>query len=115
MLRHDYHHIRYVYVSNDDTYIIACQEKYIVYDDKYVFLGGAMSDEKQWESKVKGLLKAELARKDIGYKELVEKLAALGIAETPENIANKISRGKFTAVFFLQCMEAIGCNAIRLD
>ncbi len=61
------------------------------------------------------ILKAELARKSIGYKELVEKLATVGITETPENIANKISRGKFTAVFLVQCMEAIGCTAIRLD
>jgi Domain of unknown function (DUF6471) len=46
---------------------------------------------------------------------LAERLATLGITETPENIANKISRGKFTAVFLLQCMEAIGCTVVRLD
>lgn len=74
-----------------------------------------MSDEKRWEDKVKGLLKAELARKGVTYKELVEKLAALGISETSENIANKISRGKFTAVFLVQCLEAIECNMVRLD
>ena len=101
--------------AHDDISIITCQEKYIVYDDKNDLGDDAMTDEKQWEAKVKGLLKAELARKNISYKELVEKLAAFGIAETPENIANKISRGKFTAVFFLQCMEAIGCATIRLD
>lgn len=66
-------------------------------------------------AKVKGLLKAELARKDISYKELVEKLAALGISETPENIANKISRGKFTAIFLIQCLVAIGCTTIHLE
>jgi hypothetical protein len=30
--------------------------------------------------------------------------------ESAENIANKISRGKFTAVFLLQCLEAVGCK-----
>lgn len=69
----------------------------------------------EWEAKVKGILKAELARKGLSYKELVGKLAALGISETPENIANKISRGKFTAVFLLQCLVAIDCTTIRLD
>jgi Domain of unknown function (DUF6471) len=40
---------------------------------------------------------------------------ARSVNETPENIANKISRGKFTAVFFLQCTEAIGAKTIHLD
>lgn len=67
-----------------------------------------------WESKVKGLLKAELKRRDVTYQQLAEKLAALGVTETPENIANKISRGKFSAVFLVQCLEAIGCQTLRL-
>lgn len=73
-----------------------------------------MSTDQQWENKVKGLLKAELKRRNVTYQELVGKLAALGVTETPENIANKISRGKFTAVFLTQCLEAIGCQTIRL-
>ena len=100
---------------NDDTHIITCQYDSIVYDDKSILQGVAMTDEKQWESKIKGILKAELVRKDVSYKDLVDKLATIGIAETPENIANKISRGKFTAVFLIQCLEAIGCTSIRLD
>jgi hypothetical protein len=101
--------------AHDDINIITCQDKYIVYDDNCIFRGVFMSDEKQWENKIKGILKAELARKSITYPQLVEKLAALGITETPENIANKISRGKFTAVFLLQCLEAIGCTVVRLE
>jgi hypothetical protein len=34
--------------------------------------------------------------------------------DTERNIANKISRGGFTAVFFLQCMEAIGVPTIHM-
>jgi len=68
-----------------------------------------------WEAKVKGMLKAELKRRDITYQELADKLATAGIAETPENIANKISRGKFSAVFLVQCLDAIGCQIIRLE
>ena len=73
-----------------------------------------MSKDQQWEDKVKGLLKAELKRRNITYPELVAKLAELGVTETPENIANKISRGKFTAVFLVQCLDAIGCQTVRL-
>jgi len=69
----------------------------------------------EWEQRVKGLLKAELKKKGLGYRELAEKLGTLGIPETERNIANKISRGGFTAVFFVQCLIAIGCPTLRLE
>lgn len=71
--------------------------------------------EQDWESRVKGLLKAELKRREVTYQELTDKLAEVGVAETPENIANKISRGKFSAVFLIQCLDVLGCNTIRLN
>ena len=71
--------------------------------------------EKEWEDRVKGLLKAELKRRNVTYAELVGKLADLGVMDSEPNIRNKISRGKFTAVFLVQCLTAIGVEAIRLD
>lgn len=71
--------------------------------------------EKEWEDKVKGLLKAELARKGITYAQLVGKLADIGVMDSEPNIRNKISRGKFTAVFLIQCLEAIGASSVRLQ
>lgn len=70
--------------------------------------------EKEWEDKVKRLLKAELARKGITYAQLVGKLADVGVMDSEPNIRNKISRGKFTAVFLIQCLEAIGCSSLHL-
>jgi len=70
--------------------------------------------EKEYKDQVKGLLKAELKRRNLTYADLVEKLAEIGVQESSENIANKISRGKFTAVFMVQCLEVIGCLSIRL-
>ena len=70
--------------------------------------------EKEWEDKVKGMLKAELKRRNITYADLVGKLADIGVMDSEPNIRNKISRGKFTAVFFVQCLEAIGAQEIRL-
>ena len=70
--------------------------------------------EKEWEDRVKRLLKAELKRKGVTYAQLVGKLADIGVHDTEPNIRNKISRGKFTAVFLVQCMEAIGTNDLRL-
>jgi hypothetical protein len=69
----------------------------------------------EWEAKVKGLLKAELKRRNVTYGQLVEKLAAVGVSETEPNIRNKLARGKFTAVFLIQCLEAIGASSLRLS
>lgn len=75
----------------------------------------AMATDKEWAIQVKGILKAELKRKGVGYKELSEKLAGMGVHLTERSINSKISRGGFTAVFFVQCLTAIGCNIVRLD
>ncbi len=69
---------------------------------------------KEWEVKVKGLLKAELKKRNLSYADLAEKLATIGIKESPRNISNKIGRGSFTAVFFIQCLESIGCETVHL-
>ncbi len=68
-----------------------------------------------WESRVKGILKAELKRRNVTYAQLVQKLKEIGVEETEPNIRNKLARGKFTAVFFVQCLIAIGCQALRLE
>ena len=71
--------------------------------------------DKEWEGRVKGLLKAELKRRNVTYAELVGKLADIGVMDSEPNIRNKISRGKFTAVFLVQCLTAIGVDMVRLD
>ena len=71
--------------------------------------------DKDWENRVKGMLKAELKRRDVTYAQLVGKLADIGVMDSEPNIRNKISRGKFTAVFFVQCLEAIGVQSLSLQ
>ena len=68
-----------------------------------------------WQARVKGFLKAELKRRNISYKELAERLSAIGVTETESNIRTKISRGGFTAVFLFQVLTAIGAKELRLD
>ncbi len=70
---------------------------------------------RDWQAHVKGILKAELKRRDLSYRDLAEKLEAIGVKDSERNISNKISRGSFTAVFFMQCMEAIGCDTVHLN
>lgn len=66
-----------------------------------------------FEKKAKILLKTELTRAGIGYAELIEKLSTIGVEETYAGISNKISRGKFSFVFFLQCMEALNVEQVK--
>lgn len=68
-----------------------------------------------WTAKTKNLLKAELKKRGVSYRELAEKLTAIGIPETERNIANKISRGGFTGAFLVQCLTAVGATTLRLD
>ena len=77
--------------------------------------GGEMADNAEWEAKVKGLLKGELKRRNVTYAQLVDKLAEIGVKETEPNVRNKLARGKFTAVFLIKCLEAIGARELRLD
>lgn len=70
--------------------------------------------DQEWTLLAKGLLKSELAKRDISYVQLAELLVRVGVRDTPENVANKINRGKFTAVFMLQCLRAINCKVLRL-
>lgn len=77
--------------------------------------GVIMSDNAIWEARVKGLLKAELKKRGVSYIHLVEKLAAIGVVDSEPNIRNKLARGKFTAVFLVQCLEAIGATSLRLS
>ncbi len=71
--------------------------------------------DRDWTAYTKGLLRAEMARRQITYKGLVEKLAAIGISETEANLRNKISRGGFTGAFLVQCLVAMGVSNLRID
>ena len=70
---------------------------------------------KDWQARVKRILKAELTRRGITYRELAKRLQAIGVQDTERNISNKISRGGFTAALLIQVMDAIGVRTLHLD
>lgn len=67
-----------------------------------------------WPERAKALLKAELKRRSVSYRELAERLTKAGSPESERNLTNKISRGGFTAAFLLQCLDVIDCQTLRL-
>jgi hypothetical protein len=64
----------------------------------------------------KAILKAEMAKRDISRQQLADMLFSLhGEQITKASIDNKLSRGTFSADFFLDCIRVIGCNDIAIN
>ncbi len=68
-----------------------------------------------WQADIKGILKAEMKRRDFSYADLASVLGDFGLQESEANLRNKVSRGGFSAVFFLQVMTALGVNVLPLN
>ena len=60
-----------------------------------------MADDVTWERRISAMLEAELKRKGVTYAQLAGKLAAIAVMDSEPNIRNKLSRGRFTAVFLI--------------
>jgi len=68
-----------------------------------------------WNERASRYLKAELKRQGVTYDDLAARLNAIGFQETKASISNKISRGAFTAAFFLASLRVAGTQVIRID
>ncbi len=67
-----------------------------------------------YEGRIAAILKGEIKRAGHTYASLTEKLNEIGVEEKEANVRNKIGRGKFSAAFMMQCLEAIGVRDLRL-
>jgi hypothetical protein len=69
-----------------------------------------------FEEEAKAILKSELKRNRLTYAELADRFTqgVGGIPMTEPTLRNKISRGSFSAAFFLHCLALIGTESIRL-
>ena len=74
-----------------------------------------MPERTDWEAKARGLVRAEMGKHGLTYSQLVEKLKTVGISDDERNLRNKVSRGKFTAAFLLQCLSAMETHTMHLD
>lgn len=66
-----------------------------------------------WEEEAKSILKAELKRRSCSYRDLAKLLRDIGVETSEPTLRNKISRGNFNAVFFLQCLAAVGATSMH--
>ncbi|MFN3989176.1 MAG: DUF6471 domain-containing protein [Erythrobacter sp.] len=70
--------------------------------------------EKSWEELAKNLVRAEMMRRGVSFATLPDLLAKIGVTDNETNLRNKVGRGRFTIVFFLQCMKALGVEWIQI-
>ena len=68
-----------------------------------------------WPTQAKNILKSEMRRRDISYKALSLRFNAAGVQATPRVLMNKMSRGGFSAAYFLQALHLIGAKDLRLE
>ena len=74
-----------------------------------------MNDKQYWTKIVTKILKAELAKRDVDYPSLVDKLREIEVDISVEDLRGRMSRGTFSAVLFVQCLRAIGVNNLLLE
>lgn len=56
-----------------------------------------------------------MTRRGMTHEQLVTKLAEIEPQEEPKNVRNNVAPSGFSAVFFVQCLRAIGCDVLRLS
>lgn len=62
----------------------------------------------------KNIIKAELHRKGLKVRDLVELLKLYGENLTEQSFNNKMTRKGFNAIFFLKCMLALDVKNIKI-
>lgn len=60
------------------------------------------------------LIRYMMLTKGVSYIELSEKLAEIGVEDSPRNLSNKVRRGNFGVVTLLQIMEVLEIDEINL-
>jgi hypothetical protein len=73
-----------------------------------------MASPVDWQREARRLLRAQMALADVDYKGLARALERVGLDENPKALSNKINRGTFSFVFFLQCMAALKVDEVKL-
>lgn len=71
--------------------------------------------DREWRKEARLLIRAELTKRGLNYKDFARLLEGAGVSFDSKSLANKVSRGTFSMVFFLQCMHVLGVESIQLS
>jgi len=68
-----------------------------------------------YELKAKELVRDAMKKSGVSINELHGRLEAMGVQISAGGLANKISRGGFSAMFLLQCMDALDIQLAAVE
>lgn len=93
-----------------------CHSSWPLLQDERTHFGVTVvtNDEKVWEELAKNTLRAAMMSKGVSYAALAERLSTVGVEDNELNLRNKVSRGRFTAVFLMQCLHVLGAEWIHI-
>lgn len=63
----------------------------------------------------KNIIKAEMTRKGIKVKDMIELLKPYGEELSELSFNNKMARKTFNAIFFIKCMKALGVKTVKIE
>lgn len=61
----------------------------------------------EWEDEAREIIVSTMDERKISYKELALRLERLGIVESAGQLNRKVNRKRFSAAFFLACLDAM--------
>lgn len=61
-----------------------------------------------WNARASNILRGEVKRAGMTYRDLAAALRLVGAKETTNSVRNKLSRGTFSFSFALQCLHVLG-------
>ena len=67
-----------------------------------------------WKRVARRLLRNEMDKRAVRFKKLSSLLESQGVTLEVVPLTNKVNRGTFSFIFFLQCMRALDVDVIRL-
>lgn len=67
-----------------------------------------------WEELAADIVKANLKLAHMSYVDLERELKTIGVTDHHKNISGKLSRGRFSAAYFLQVLACAGVDELQL-
>lgn len=74
-----------------------------------------MEKEALYAHRARKIIKTEMYLRDVSYRDLSQLMGRIGLEENEASLKTKINRGRFSFLFFLQVMDALGMESLDLQ
>jgi len=74
-----------------------------------------MENEALYAQRARKIIKTEMYLRDVSYRDLSQLMGQIGLEESETQLKTKINRGRFSFLFFLQVMDALGMESLDLQ